>query len=1396
MRSIRIQITAITIAAILSSILLVFGASYAVIQSETNQNSADMMNLITRDTKKSLEKYFESIEQSVEIAANIAVENLDSVFLVECGAVRTESEPISQTDEQAAALDEYLEKYCGRIQEFFSGVADYTHGVSAYYYCISPEISQENHGFFYMKMGKTGFIEQEHLDAEQLGPADLLDSTWYEAAVEKGRPAWVGPYRAEPARELWICSYFVPIYKAGMLIGVMGMDIPCDTLIAQVDSVRVYDRGFVCLLDENQRVIYHPDAPIGSDLNDLGLDVRTEMLREDSSGDRLIRYTAEGKERLMSFSTLSNNMKLVSIALADEINAPWIRLIEMILMIAVAVIIFNVILILLAMKVITNPLKQLTAASKRLANADYDVDLNYRGSNEIGTLTTAFKQMRDQIRHYIDDLNHQIYHDRLTDLPNMRYFFRLARDERARLHSEGRQVSMLYFDIIGLGYYNRQYSFEMGDRLIVSFAGILARHFGDHRVCRMNGGHFAAVTDEESSERLLAAVLEDCETAIGSERLSVRAGVYPDRLESVDVNIACDRAKLACDQNRGEFSSSVTYYDETMLRKSEIHRYVINNLDKALDEGWIRVYYQPIIRTSAGKICDEEALARWIDPQMGSLSPADFIPALEESKLIWRLDLYVVDQVLKKMKRQKEAGLYLVPQSINLSRMDFESCDVVEEIRRRVDDAGITRSMITIEITESIIGRDFEFMREQIGRFRQLGFPVWMDDFGSGYSTLDVLHQIRFDLIKFDMRFMERFNEGEESRIILTELMNMAIGLGMETVCEGVEQQEQVEFLREIGCTRIQGYYYGRPVPFEKILTLSKDGSSLQFENPEEADYFASVGRINLYDMAIVANESDDTFNQYFNTLPMSIMEVNGTKVKYNRCNRSYRDFMERTLHVAYSTKELDITGHPGGTGAMFLKGVVQCSQDGKRMIMDEKVDEDTMVHTLLRRVAVNPVTGTTAVAVAVLAVIREGTGTGTNYGQMARALAADYVDLYYVSLDTEKFIQYSPDAEHEDLVVERHGEDFFANGRKDALQRFYEADQESFIKAFTRENVIRALDNEGQFRVTYRLMMDGEPTYVDMKAVRLPADRSHIIVGVTNVDVQMRQKEAMSRMQAEKVLFSRLSALLQDFICIYTVDAETGHYIEYQTNSEYAGIGVPAEGDDFFAHSVAEGERLVCPDDLEKYQTLLTRDNIMKEVRENGVYSFIYRLFLSGKPHYVRLKAVQVEEQDRSLLIIGVNNIDTQVRREQDYIRKLSSARSKVHLDTLTGVKDRSSYDNMSEYLSEQIREGQEVRYAILLCRISELPLVNETKGRQEGDRLIRDVCGQICETFKHSPVFRVAGDQFAVIAQGHDLEYIDSLTEELRKNCSAQALTVAIGVAKYDGHESVAAVFARADR
>ena len=1008
---------------------------------------------------------------------------------------------------------------------------------------------------------------------------------------------------------------------------------------------------------------------------------------------------------------------------------------------------------------------------------------------------------------YRDDLEERLkeniqkgnYYDLLTGLPSMTYFFELAEASKEAIRAKGDNPALLYMDFSGMKFYNTRHGFAEGDKLLQSFARILISIFGAERCCRIGADHFVVQTEETGLEDKIQRMLAECREMNDGKTLPLHVGVYPRQAESVHTSVACDRAKLACSALSGTYGMAVNYYSQDLNDDVEKRQYIIENIDRAIQEKWIQVYYQAIIRVANDRVCDEEALSRWIDPTRGFLSPADFIPALEESKLIYKLDLYVVDQVLEKLKKMAEVGMYVVPQSVNLSRSDFDSCDIVEEIRRRVDDAGIDRSMLTIEITESIIGSDFEFMKEQVERFQELGFQVWMDDFGSGYSSLDVLQSIHFDLIKLDMRFMQQFNNSEESRVILTELARMAAGLGVETVCEGVEKPEQIEFLREIGCTKAQGFHYGKPMPFSALLEWYEGGKDIRFENPEEANYFATLGRINLYDMAAITSEGDDSLREYFNTLPMAVMEVNGIKARYSRCNKSYRDFMERLFGIDVTDIELDSSGLPGGHGAAFMVAVLRCSRDGNRAVVDEPIDERTTVHTFMRRIAVNPVTGTAAIAIAVLSVMEDKGDSGASFTDITRALSSDYINLYYVDLETDQFIEYTPDAGRENLAVERRGDDFFNASIKDAQLFIYKEDRDVFIESFTKENVLRMLDEHGTFTLTYRLLMDGKPTYVNMKAVRMRADEAHIIVGVSNVDAQMRQKEAIARLQEEQTTYARINALSKGFICIYTVDPVTGHYVEYSATRDYAGLGLAKEGDDFWAEAQKNSVLHVYSEDVEKFQTNITMAKVTEEIEKKSLFSLQYRMYLDGEPKYVTAQAALVEEKDGPQLIIGINNVDELVRREQDYEKKLASARSRANLDTLTGVKNKAAYENMSNALTHQIEDGQTVEYAIVLCRVCGLKRVNEEQGHEAGNQLIRNACASICETFKHSPVFRVAGDQFAVISQGQDYEHIDRLVADMDESNSVNhesgGMIIACGMAKYDGSESVSAVFQQAD-
>ncbi len=448
----------------------------------------------------------------------------------------------------------------------------------------------------------------------------------------------------------------------------------------------------------------------------------------------------------------------------------------------------------------------------RIAHVWYmDEGVYVEGDEEQGTL---MNQVLNRALHEESILNVSHY-DELTGLPNLTWFFKLYEAKKTQAAAEGKQDVLLYLDLNGMKYFNHQHGFAEGDKLLKAFSAVLLEIFGKENCCHITADRFAASTAEDGLEERLRRLFDEAAKSNNGVTLPVRVGIYSNGFENVSVSTAFDRAKMACDSIRQSDNSCYNYYKEEMRDALRKRQYVVANIDRAVREKWIRAYYQPIFRAADEKVCDEEALARWIDPTEGFLSPADFVPQLEDMGLIYKLDLCVLDQVIEKIRFLQEKGREVVPQSINLSRSDFETCDIVEEIRKRVDTAGIPHTMINIEITESIIGSNFEYMNEQVKRFRANGFAVWMDDFGSGYSALDVLQSIQFDLIKFDMSFLHKLDEGENGKIILTELMKLAGLLRVDTVCEGVEKEEHVRFLQKIGCNKLQGYYFGSPALFD-----------------------------------------------------------------------------------------------------------------------------------------------------------------------------------------------------------------------------------------------------------------------------------------------------------------------------------------------------------------------------------------------------------------------------------------------------------------------------------------------------------------------------------------------------------------------------------------------------
>lgn len=414
--------------------------------------------------------------------------------------------------------------------------------------------------------------------------------------------------------------------------------------------------------------------------------------------------------------------------------------------------------------------------------------------------------------------------DPLTGLFTMSLFYqrvqRLLNDPKGRRND----ISFIHFDIPNFKLYNERHGFKLGDELLCEFAKNIREIFDNATVSRFSDDHFvvcdlgdrgdAVIKVEEVNRRMM--MTEDA-----NRRVRIKAGIYFLDDRGAEVGLACDHARLACNSIKHRHDVYYCIYDEMLREQLRKQQYVVDHIDEAIDNEYIKVFYQPVIRVRSGEICGYEALVRWNDPKVGMLNPGDFIETLEEFHLIHLVDSFVIKKVCQDYKRLMDAGEDVVPVSVNISRLDFELCDIfgiLEETRKQYD---VPVEMIDIEITESALNDNVGHIKLECDEVRKLGYKIWLDDFGSGYSSLNTLAEYSFDVLKLDLVFFRSYDRNPKTGQLMEYIIQGSRGLGLAPLCEGVESEEHYEFLKRVGCERAQGYYFGKPMPMDETRAFT-----------------------------------------------------------------------------------------------------------------------------------------------------------------------------------------------------------------------------------------------------------------------------------------------------------------------------------------------------------------------------------------------------------------------------------------------------------------------------------------------------------------------------------------------------------------------------------------------
>jgi EAL domain-containing protein (putative c-di-GMP-specific phosphodiesterase class I) len=307
--------------------------------------------------------------------------------------------------------------------------------------------------------------------------------------------------------------------------------------------------------------------------------------------------------------------------------------------------------------------------------------------------------------------------------------------------------------------------------------------------------------------------------------LKLSSGIYV--VEDNDMNMAdiYDRATLASHQSKGKYMVFETLYTKEMGARIVREQLIINEMDHALKNQEFVVYYQPKYEVKERSPKGAEALVRWKKPDGTMVSPGEFIPIFEKNGFITKLDYYMWEKVCQFIKRQLDAGMEIDPISANVSRVNLYNPKFLDSLIDLVEKYKIPPRYLHLELTESAFSEDVSVVQNVIKRLHKVGFTILMDDFGSAYSSLNVLKDIQMDVLKIDMKFLSHGNSDARGRKILEAIINMAVSLDMPVIAEGVEEEAQVEMLERLGCNYIQGYYFARPMPEEEYVKLITEKS-------------------------------------------------------------------------------------------------------------------------------------------------------------------------------------------------------------------------------------------------------------------------------------------------------------------------------------------------------------------------------------------------------------------------------------------------------------------------------------------------------------------------------------------------------------------------------------------
>ena len=417
---------------------------------------------------------------------------------------------------------------------------------------------------------------------------------------------------------------------------------------------------------------------------------------------------------------------------------------------------------------------------------------------------------------------HALMIDGLTGLYTDRGFSYAAKEAVSEL-PEDKPCFMVSFEVLSFRSFNALYGFEKGDALLKDISEASLKNANPGEVLgHLFADRFVWLMYDESIDAVKKRLERGYYTVKEKQMpFFLCAGIYQIDNRDLDISSMVDKASIAKETVKGSYTSPFAVYNDAMLEDQLEDAELVANMMQGLDDGEFVDFYQAKYRTDSETVAGAEALVRWKKPDGELIAPGRFIGLFEKNGFIRKLDMYMLDKVCRMLRDRLDKGEEVVPVSVNFSRVHIYDPAFPESVNKVIKSYGIPPECVEVELTESAFLTESDSLNGAVERLHSFGLTVAIDDFGSGYSSLNMLKDIPVDVLKIDMRFLEGFENGGKVGTVVTSVVRMAKWLGVPVVAEGVETKEQVDFLRSLGCDMVQGYYYARPIArddFEKLL--------------------------------------------------------------------------------------------------------------------------------------------------------------------------------------------------------------------------------------------------------------------------------------------------------------------------------------------------------------------------------------------------------------------------------------------------------------------------------------------------------------------------------------------------------------------------------------------------